>query len=228
MSLEKASQARQYLAQVRAQQQHQHRRRRMLITVIGAVVAALVLAGFAYGVVASTPTTAAATATATTPADGGLPPWPTPTDPYPGVKAAGLSIGPMGMAEHYHAHLDIFVNGKPVPVAADIGIDPQTGDMTALHTHDTSGVLHIEAATKGDAYTLGQIFKEWGVTLTSNQIGALKTGNGTTLATYVNGKQVSGDPATIVLKPHLQVALVYGTPNPAFVPPASYEFEPGE
>jgi hypothetical protein len=198
----------------------------MLIAVIGAVVAALVLAGFTYSVLADTQTTAAATAT--TSPDGGLPPWPAPADPYPGVKAVGLSIGPMGMAEHYHAHLDIFVNGKPVPVAADIGIDPQTGAMTALHIHDASGVLHIEAATRGDTYTLGQIFKEWGVTLTSSQIGALRTGNGTTLATYVNGKQVNGDPAAIVLKPHLQVALVYGKPNPAFVPPASYEFAQGE
>ncbi|MFF5209526.1 hypothetical protein [Streptosporangium sp. NPDC000396] len=43
----------------------------------------------------------------------------------------------MGMVEHYHAHLHIFVDGKPAPVAADIGIDPRTGDMTALHTHDT-------------------------------------------------------------------------------------------
>ncbi|MEV0351530.1 hypothetical protein AB0H88_37640 [Nonomuraea sp. NPDC050680] len=190
------------------------------------IVATVVLAGCAYGLVPDRQSTA--TTVAVTPSDGGSPPWPAPADPYPGVKAAGLSIGPMGMAEHYHAHLDVFVDGKPVPVAADIGIDPQTGQMTALHTHDPNGVIHIEADKKGDTYTLGQIFKEWSVTLTPSQIGALKAGGGKTLAAYVNGKQTSGDPAAIVLKPHMQIALVYGKPDPSFTPPATYQFQPGE
>ncbi|MFF5209527.1 hypothetical protein [Streptosporangium sp. NPDC000396] len=89
-------------------------------------------------------------------------------------------------------------------------------------------MIHIEAHAKGDIYTLGQVFTQWGVTLTPSQIGALKTGNGKTLAAYVNGKQVGGDPAAIVLKPHIQVALMYGKPDPSFTPPATYQFQSDE
>ncbi|MEU7900863.1 hypothetical protein AB0B45_49560 [Nonomuraea sp. NPDC049152] len=216
-------------ARAEAHQQPPRRRRHALLPVIGAAAAALVLAGCGGSALApDTQSMPAATAAATRPADRGLPPWPAPADPYPGIKAAGLSIGPMGMAEHYHAHLDVFVDGKQTPVAADIGIDPQTEEMTALHTHDTRGVIHIEAHKKGDTYTLGQLFQQWSVALTPDQIGALKTGGGKALAAYVNGKKVDGDPAAIVLKPHMQIALAHGTPDPSFTPSAGYQFEPGE
>ncbi len=94
--------------------------------------------------------------------------------------------------------------------------------------HDTRGVIHIETDVKGTAYTLGQIFTEWGVTLKAGQIGTLKAGNGKTLTTYVNGQKLDGDPAAIVLKPHLQIALVYGEPDPSFAPPATYQFKSDE
>ncbi|GAA3789746.1 hypothetical protein GCM10022226_05670 [Sphaerisporangium flaviroseum] len=197
-------------------------RRRVSTPVVSSVVAALVLSGLGYGFFA-------VRQAVSTPAPyGGVPPWVAPADPQPGIRAAGLKTGPMGTAEHYHAHLDVFVDGAPVTVAANIGIDPESEEMTALHTHDTRGVLHIEPAEMGHIYTLGQIFKQWGVTLTAGQIGALRTGNGKTLTAYVNGQKVAGDPAVIVLKSHAQVALVYGAPDPSFTPPASYQFKSDE
>ncbi|NUW39524.1 hypothetical protein [Nonomuraea rhodomycinica] len=132
------------------------------------------------------------------------------------------------MAEHYHAHLDVFVDRKPVPVAAGIGVDPKTGNLSPLHTHDTRGVIHIETDEPGATYTLGQLFKEWDVALTAGQIGALKTGGGEVLAAYVNGRKTGGDPAAIVFKPHMEIALVHGTPDPSFTPPATYRFAPDE
>jgi hypothetical protein len=44
------------------------------------------------------------------------------------------------------------------------------------------------------AFTLGQLFTDWNVRLTTTQVGALKTTGANMLATYVNGRKVSGNP----------------------------------
>ena len=43
--------------------------------------------------------------------------------------------------------------------------------IAALHTHDASGIVHIESPDKRD-YTLGQFFDVWGVRLSSTCLGA--------------------------------------------------------
>ncbi|HCC38650.1 MAG TPA: hypothetical protein DEQ49_01720, partial [Arthrobacter bacterium] len=44
------------------------------------------------------------------------------------IKAAGLDIlNAEGTADHYHAHLDVFVDGKPVTVPAEIGFSFSAG-----------------------------------------------------------------------------------------------------
>jgi hypothetical protein len=62
---------------------------------------------------------------------------------------------------HIHQHLDIYVDGRKVPVPALIGIDPAAG-FAPLHVHDTSGVIHVESPTVR-SYTLGEFFAVWGV-----------------------------------------------------------------
>jgi hypothetical protein len=107
-----------------------------------------------------------------------LPPWPAPTDVAAWVASAGLDLGPMGMAEHYHPHLRIIINGKEVPVPANIGVDPATGAMSALHTHESDGTIHIEADKAGEVFSLGQLFILWGVKLTPTQIGGMQANHG--------------------------------------------------
>jgi hypothetical protein len=41
--------------------------------------------------------------------------------------------------------LHIYVNGVLVPLPADIGIDRAKHLETSLHTHDGTGIIHIEA-----------------------------------------------------------------------------------
>ena len=85
--------------------------------------------------------------------DTSLPPWPAPTEHVPArVAAAGLDLGPMGTAEHYHPRLTITIDGKPVPVPLNIGVDPTTGAMSAVHTHEGDGTIHIEAHTVGEEF----------------------------------------------------------------------------
>lgn len=89
------------------------------------------------------------------------PPWPAPKNVAARVADAGLDLGPMGTAEHYHTHLQIVVNGSEVEVPANTGVDPASGAMSALHTHESDGTIHIEADTVGQVFTLGQLRWTW-------------------------------------------------------------------
>lgn len=65
-----------------------------------------------------------------------------------------------GQAEHIHVHLALYRNGKPIVVPAFVGIPFNQGIAGSacfywLHTHATSGTVHVEAPAAG-TYTLGQ------------------------------------------------------------------------
>jgi hypothetical protein len=144
------------------------------------------------------------------------------------LRAIGLpALGAEGQALHIHQHLDVFVRGRKETVAANIGIDPGGHFISPLHTHDTSGVLHVESPTV-ESFSLGQFFAVWGVPLSATRLGALKTGGGRQLRAWVNGKPVAADPTRIVLAAHQEIVLAYGTA--AQMPkkvPSSYRFEAG-
>jgi len=145
------------------------------------------------------------------------------------IKAAGLDIlNAEGTADHYHAHLDVFVDGKPVTVPAEIGFSFSAGGqpngISALHTHDTTGIVHIEAPTAGLKYTLGQVLREWGVLEGTDSAGAPHGGTGGWSA-YVNGAKQDGPVTDVVLKAHDEVVLSFGTaPSPL---PGTYTFPAG-
>jgi hypothetical protein len=135
----------------------------------------------------------------------------------------GLTTLPQeALTTHYHAHLDIFADGKKVTVPALIGINPGANYITELHTHDTRGVIHVESPKKNDHFTLGQFVGEWGVFLNGRCIGAYCNG----LKWYLNGKLQTGNPQTYTLQPHDEVAIVVGTPPKSI--PSSYKFLKGE
>lgn len=211
-------------------QEAKARRARRLIT--GAAIAVVVLAVSAGAVVIASlqgggsdgPTGGAAAA-----GRRDLPPWSLPANTSDAAKAVGLRVGPMeGTAAHFHSHLDISVNGQPIAVPANIGVDPASGQMSELHTHDERGVLHVEAPTADGRYTLGQVFTEWQVRLDAEGIGGLDNSNTDSLRAYVDGKRFQGDPATIQLTAHRQISLVYGPRDATDDPAASYAFEQGE
>jgi hypothetical protein len=157
-------------------------------------------------------------------------PWDRPANQQARVKAAGLSLTPEEtLAVHYHAHLDVFVNGQPVPVPAGLGINagpngelPEHGapGIAPLHTHDPSGIVHIEAPSDM-TFTLGQVFDEWGILLTGSQAGAYSP-----VKVYVDGKAHHGNPDAIVLKSHEEIAVVAGKGDVQV--PSSYDFPPGD
>jgi hypothetical protein len=112
---------------------------------------------------------------------------------------------------HIHAQLNIYVNGKQTAVPANVGIDPQGRFISPIHTHDTSGVVHMES-TKPYPFTLGEFINVWGVFFTDNQLGAYKAGNGNVLQLWVDNKQIS-DPVHYKMKAHDVLILGYGKPG---------------
>ena len=186
-----------------------YRTRRLAISV---VLAATVLAGCADATTSTQP--GARSAASEVPAgpldDRSQPPWPLPADVSARVAAAGLDLGPMGTAEHYHPHLRIVIDGQDVPVPGGIGVDPSTGAMSALHTHEPDGTLHIEADAVGETFTLGQLFTQWGVQLTSTRIGGAAANDGQRLTLLSNGSEVDGEPADLRLQPDQQIVLQLG------------------
>lgn len=127
-------------------------------------------------------------------------------------------------AYHQHAHLLVYVNGKSITVPGQIGIDPQGQFLAPLHTHDTTGVIHMEAS-QAYPFTLGQFFDVWGVKFSQTQLGGYQPGNGSVLVTYVNGQQVANGPS-YQLKPHDLVLVAYGKPG-SFPTSYTYQFAQG-
>jgi len=146
----------------------------------------------------------------------GQPPWPAEIEH---LRARLDAIGVpsrAGITLHVHQHLDVFVNGKRVVVPAGIGIGD--GFLSPLHTHDESGVIHVESTTVR-SYSLAELFAVWGVRLTKTCL-ADECGDGK-LHLFVNGKPAA-DPNRIVLSQHLEIAVAFGPP-PTPVP-SSYRF----
>lgn len=131
-----------------------------------------------------------------------------------------------GNALHIHQHLDIFVNDKPVTVPADIGINYDARFISPLHTHDRTGIIHVESDVVRD-FTLGQFFDVWGVRFTKDCIGGYCAKGSDKLRVFSNGKPVSGDPRDLVLTSHQEIAVVYGPEKSTLAIPSSYKFDEG-
>jgi hypothetical protein len=127
-------------------------------------------------------------------------------------------------AYHIHAVLRVYVNGQQVEVPAEIGIGPEGRFLAPLHTHDTSGVIHMESS-QAYPFTLAQFFAIWGVKFTNTQLGAYVADGANVLALYVNGTRVP-DPVGYVMKPHDHILVAYGKPG-SFPTTFAYTFAEG-
>lgn len=225
--------ARQKAAAVVAAQKTKERRRRVALWSGAGVAVVAVVAGTVIGVNSMHPASAAGTAasaTGTVSAAAGstqAPPWAAPADASARAQAAGLSmLTAEGTAEHIHTHLSVSVDGKAVTVPAEVGIDESAQLISPLHTHDTSGIVHVESPVL-KTFTLGEFFTEWDVALSSNRLGSYATGDGYSVTTFVNGKKASGDPADIKLAEHEDVDIVIAKGAAAATAPAAFSWPAG-
>ena len=138
----------------------------------------------------------------------------------PALKAEGTTL-------HIHQHLDVFIHGKSAGIPAGIGINEFQFFISPIHTHDTTGVMHIESPVL-QVFTLGQFFDIWGVRFTKNCVGGFCQEGDVPLRVYLNGKEYTDDPRNLALQAHQEIVIAYGTdqelPSPI---PEMYTFPEG-
>lgn len=150
------------------------------------------------------------------------------------VSAAGLKALPKETLDfHEHAHLDISLDGERVTVPAYLGLvlavqgnTYVTKAIAPLHTHDATGIVHVEAPT-AITYTLGQVFKEWGQRLDRSCVGTHCVTPGKQLRVSVNGVTWTGDPAAVTLKRHDEIFVQLSKTSALVDAPSSYTFPSG-
>ena len=150
------------------------------------------------------------------------PPWPRPTDLAHRAQEAGLeNVWGERLAEHVHTHLTITDGDTPVVVPGNVGHSKSQRFAAQLHTHDTSGILHVESPTRR-TFTLGQFFDEWGVSLGPAHVGGLRG----ELTVWVDGKRYFGNPRSIELTNLRQIGLDVTTIGEVPHPPAAFDWPP--
>ncbi len=106
-----------------------------------------------------------------------------------GQPVDGTTCDPtMSGVYHVHAYVGLWVNGTQIAIPAGAGmVNPGPPDPTGfvntascfyhLHTHDSSGIVHIEdpdprgVPITQSLYPLKNLFDEWGITVGPNQFG---------------------------------------------------------
>jgi len=177
--------------QQRREEERRHAARRKRITIFSIIgVVALAVAGLVYLVVAQSQTPANAA--------------------YPVVDNISCQSTEQG-GTHIHAHVTMYMNGTKTPIPANVGIAPDNSCLYWLHTHDDSGVIHIEAP-EGVSATFGNFLDSWGQR--SQQVGyPSQLSDATGWQVYVNGKPFRGNFHTIPLQSHTLITLAYNSPG---------------
>jgi len=134
--------------------------------------------------------------------------------PIDGVHCDALE----GTAYHIHAHLEIFGAGRQVTIPAGVGIPSDC--YYWLHTHDDSGIIHVEAPNSVKP-TLGDFFDIWGRPLSRRRVADLSVTPGHAMHIYVDLKPYAGSPRSIVLRDHMNITIEI---TPPFKPPSKYDF----
>lgn len=127
-----------------------------------------------------------------------------------------------GSGYHVHAHLTIVINGthRYYP-PANTGIEPLHFCLYWLHTHDNSGIIHIEAPHRISP-TLGEFFDIWGQPLSRQRISRWTVPANGQSRFYVGNTLYPGDPRKITLRNHTTVTAEVG---PRFIPPPRVNFQ---
>ena len=117
---------------------------------------------------------------------------------------------------HWHPILTITMNGSPVTIPGQIGIDPSlwkdhsldqygVGGLAPLHTHDTSGKIHVESNTVRD-FTLHEFLAIWGQPSDGSSINAHPVSS-----ISVDGQTLPSATQDVVLKDNQKIVMTLAT-----------------
>ena len=193
--------------QIRREAERKRRERTRRITIISVIAAIVVIAGalIAYVVYANNTQNQPQTPQVVNPQ-------------YPPVDNIYCDQQEQ-LAFHIHAHLTMYINGQALPLPSQIGIAKDQSCLYWLHTHDTSGVIHMEAPAN-HSFTLGNFLDEWSTEFAA--LGYPPQLDQTGWQAYVNGKPYNGDFHKIPLQTHTLITLMYNSPNA--VPDTTYNW----
>jgi hypothetical protein len=151
------------------------------------------------------------------------PPWSNNTQELPARLQELALPGLNEQILHHHVRLFIYVDGKAVTVPANIGLSAQAA--SPLHTHDTSGTVHVEADDPTFAPVLGQFFDVWGVYLTKDCLGGRCDDGTSSLRVFVNGNEWDGDAPQVPLTDLSTIVVAFGTEDQLPSPmPNTFDF----
>lgn len=140
------------------------------------------------------------------------------------ARATALGLPPEGTTMHEHANVQIFVHGQNERIPTDIGIDPAAGTIQSIHTHDDTGLVHLESSESRE-FTLGEFFGVWGVRFTPSCLGAYCNDGDNRLQVFVDGDEVTDNLQDVQLDDQTVIVVTYGTaaelPDPI---PSTFDF----
>lgn len=112
------------------------------------------------------------------------------------------------MATTYHIHptLSLVINGENINIPSGIGIE-QGGCMHPIHTHETTGKIHIESPKPAE-FHLSDFFLVWGKTYTKDQILDAKVDETHRIRMMVNGVE-SSDYENLILRDNDNILISY-------------------
>lgn len=144
-------------------------------------------------------------------------------------QAYGCASPEMLTQTHFHTHVQIWVGGgpdtgQPGTIPAQVGIT--SAGFCWLHTHDASGIIHVEAPTTraNQGFYLSDFLKVWQL---SDSSASLSPGAGERAVVFVDGKQVKTAPANVKLKSLEDITIEFLKPDQSPVAPAPYKWPTG-
>lgn len=145
------------------------------------------------------------------------------------LSGSGAAGGPIRcdpveqLAVHYHTHLSLYVSGRPVAVPALIGIPDNRPCIYWVHTHDTSGIIHLELpfSEANRTFTMNDFLNIYGQPLSA----LLGPGSSPSPPAWLDGKPYRGSIGSIPLRPHGDITIESGAP--AIDPPPAYRWPQG-
>jgi hypothetical protein len=202
------------------QRKQSARKRNRTMTLIGVVVLAAVAIGLVVllggdgGNTTASPTPSGATVPDPATLPGILqtpPPWDN------NLAQANERLSALGLPElsdtilHHHLHLWIYVDGQPVVVPMEVGFSQALQVFSPLHTHDATGLVHVESSDPNFQPVLAQFMDVWGVYFTQTCLGDACNDGDRQLRVFLDGQEYTGDPTLLPLTDQAAVFITMGT-----------------
>lgn len=144
---------------------------------------------------------------------------------WPAWTGTGQAVDGVACArnENYHIHtlLTIYRDGRRLALPDAVG---RSGCTYELHTHDGSGVIHIETDVP-KKFMLSQFFSLWRQPFTSTNVAGLAGPFRYYLIENGRLTRYTGDPMALELTAYREIVILTGANPPAVLP--KYRWTPG-